>query len=376
MSEQHKKIRIGILGASGYTGAELLRLLVRHPAAEIAFLTAERHAGAPIESTFPHLFGHGLPVPVSVDDIEWAGAEVDLVFCALPHGTTQEIIKGLLHATGHTALDEMIVERREDLIAAMPGQVRVVDLSADFRLDNVDTYAEWYGHPHYAPELQPMAVYGLPELYRDKIRTARLVANPGCYPTAALLALVPPVESGMIERDDIIIDAKSGLTGAGRALKETSLFAEVAEGVHAYGVASHRHGPEIDQELSKAAGRPLVVNFTPHLMPMNRGELITAYVRLTGGASADDLRAALAERYAEEPFVTVAPAGMSPATRHVRGSNHCVIGVFADRIEGRAIVLSAIDNLTKGSSGEAIQNMNIMYGLPETMGLEQAPLFP
>ena len=376
MSEQHKKIRIGILGASGYTGAELLRLLVRHPAAEIAFLTAERHAGAPIESTFPHLFGHDLPVPVSVDDIEWAGAEIDLVFCALPHGTTQEIIKGLLHATGHTALDEMIVERREDLIAAMPGKVRVVDLSADFRLDNVDTYAEWYGHPHYAPELQPMAVYGLPELYRDRIRTARLVANPGCYPTAALLALVPPVESGMIERDDIIIDAKSGVTGAGRALKETSLFAEVAEGAHAYGVASHRHGPEIDQELSKAAGRPLVVNFTPHLMPMNRGELITAYVRLTGGASADDLRAALAERYAEEPFVTVAPAGMSPATRHVRGSNHCVIGVFADRIEGRAIVLSAIDNLTKGSSGEAIQNMNIMYGLPETMGLEQAPLFP
>ena len=376
MSEQHKKIRIGILGASGYTGAELLRLLVRHPAAEIAFLTAERHAGEPMETVFPHLFGNGLPIPVSVDEIEWAGAEVDLVFCALPHGTTQEIIKGLLHATGHNAIDEMIVERREDLIAAMPGDVRVVDLSADFRLENVDTYAEWYGHPHYAPELQPTAVYGLPELNREKIRTARLVANPGCYPTAALLALVPPVESGLIDPDDIIIDAKSGVTGAGRAPKEATLFAEVAEGVHAYNVAGHRHGPEIDQELGKALGRPVVVNFTPHLMPMNRGELITAYVKLTGGTSADDLRAALAERYADEPFVTVAPAGVSPATRHVRGSNHCVIGVFADRIQNRAIVLSAIDNLTKGSSGEAIQNMNLMFGLPETMGLEQAPLFP
>ena len=317
-----------------------------------------------------------MPAMIRIDDVEWAGAEIDLVFCALPHGTTQEIIKGLLHATGHSAVDEMIVERREDIIGAIPSAVRVVDLSADFRFDDVAVYAEWYGHDHYAPELQPEAVYGLTEFYRDLVADARLVANPGCYPTAALIALVPLVKAGQIDADDIVINALSGVTGAGRAVKQTSLFAEVAEGVHPYAVAAHRHGPEIDQEISKAAGRPVITSFTPHLIPMNRGELITAYVRLATGVSADDLRATLVERYDTEPFAIVAPAGVAPATRHVRGANHCLIGVFADRIPGRAIVVAAIDNLVKGSSGAAVQNMNVMFGLPEVTALQQAPLFP
>ena len=376
MSDASQKIRIGVLGASGYTGAELLRLLVRHPNAEIAFLTAERHAGQRIGAVFPHLGGLGLPVLIAIDEVEWAGVDVDLVFCALPHGTTQEIVKGLMHATGRSEIDELIVETQEDRIAAIPGQVRVIDLSADFRLADVDVYAEWYGHGHLAPELQAEAVYGLTEFNRDAIAAARLVANPGCYPTAALLALTPLVQAGLVDADDIVIDAKSGISGAGRALKETSLYAEVAEGIHAYGVAHHRHGPEIDQALAKAAGRPLVCNFTPHLMPMNRGELITAYLRLAAGASAEGARQALADRYAAEPFVQVVAADVSPATRHVRGSNQCRIAVFADRIPGRVIVISVIDNLVKGAAGQAIQNMNVMFGLAETLGLEQVPLNP
>jgi len=252
----------------------------------------------------------------------------------------------------------------------------VVDLSADFRLADVETYATWYGHAHRAPELQKEAVYGLTELARDAVARARLVANPGCYPTSAQLPLVPLLEAGKIEGEDIIIDAKSGVTGAGRDAKQQNLFAEVAEGVHAYGIASHRHAPEIEQGLSDAAGRPITVNFTPHLMPMSRGILSSIYVRLADGASADDLRETLAKRYAGEAFVRVLPAGQSPATRHVRGSNHCLIGVFADRVRGRAILVSVIDNLVKGASGQAVQNMNLMAGWAETTGLEQQPMFP
>lgn len=344
------RLRVAILGASGYTGADLSRLLARHPASEVSVLTADRHAGKPIESVFPHLAGLGLPTMIKVDDAHWDN--VDAVFCALPHGTTQEIV------------------------AALPRHLKVVDLSADFRLRNAATYADWYGHEHLAPELQPEAVYGLPEWYRDDIRQARLVANPGCYPTAALLALLPLVAGRLIDTESIVIDAKSGVSGAGRGLKEANLFCEAAESVHAYGVGHHRHMPEIEQELTAAAGRAVAVSFTPHLVPMNRGELITAYVRLADGGSADGLRAALAEQYRDEPFVRVVPPGVSPATSHVRGSNLCLIGVFADRRPGHAIVLSAIDNLVRGSSGEAIQNLNLMAGLPETTGLEQVALFP
>jgi N-acetyl-gamma-glutamyl-phosphate reductase len=344
------KLRIAILGASGYTGGELLRLLVRHPAAEVAALTAERHAGETIDTVFPHLAGLGLPRLRHLDAVDFR--PIDVVFCALPHGKSQGIVSKL------------------------PGHMKIIDLAADFRLADAAIYARTYGQPHAAADLQREAVYGLTELARDQVRRARLIACPGCYPTAANLPLVPLVAERQIRLDDIIIDAKSGVSGAGRGLKETSLFAEVAEGVHAYGVANHRHTPEIEQELSRAAGQPIAVNFTPHLLPINRGILASIYVRLEPGATADDLRATLAERYRDEPFVAVTPKGVAPATRHVRGSNHCLIGVFADRIEGRAILISAIDNLVKGASGQAVQNMNVAAGLAETMGLDQPPLFP
>lgn len=345
-----QSVRIAILGASGYTGAELVRLLARHPAARIVALTADRKAGQPLASVFPHLATLDLPDMVTVEQVDWSA--VDVVFCGLPHGTTQEII------------------------AALPRHLKVIDLSADFRLRDLDSYAQWYGHVHKAPELQGEAVYGLTELAREQVRSTRLVANPGCYPTSAQLPLIPLIEQGLIAADDIIIDAKSGASGAGRAAKEASLFCEVAEGIHPYGIASHRHAPEIEQGLSAAAGKPVIVNFTPHLMPMSRGILSTIYVRTAKGATAADLRAALAARYAAEPFARVLPDGAVPQTRHVRGSNLCLMNVFADRMPGRAIVCSVIDNLVKGASGQAIQNMNVMLGLDETSGLEQQPLFP
>ena len=376
MSHEGKKIRVGILGASGYTGAELIRLLINHPDVEIVLLTADRHAGKPISAVFPHLFGLDLPNLIKINEVEWASLEIDFIFCALPHGTTQEIVAGLLHHTGHDIVDELIEDRRDDSIASIPDGVRVIDLSADFRIEDGDTYAEWYGHLHRAPQLQAQAVYGLTEFARDDIAQARLVACPGCYPASALLPLVPLIGAGQIDPDDIIIDSKSGVTGAGRAAKESGLYGEVSEGIHAYGVGGHRHSPEIEQELARVAGREIKVNFTPHLVPMNRGILSTIYVRLSGGVTAADLRDTLVARYSDEPFVGVVPDGMAPATRHVRGSNHSLLGVFEDRVKGRAIVLSVLDNLVKGASGQAVQNMNVMCQLPETRSLEQRPLFP
>ena len=376
MSHEGKKIRVGILGASGYTGAELIRLLINHPDVEIVLLTADRHAGKPISAVFPHLFGLDLPNLIKINEVEWASLEIDFIFCALPHGTTQEIVAGLLHHTGHDIVDELIEDRRDDSIASIPDGVRVIDLSADFRIEDGDTYAEWYGHLHRAPQLQAQAVYGLTEFARDDIAQARLVACPGCYPASALLPLVPLIGAGQIDPDDIIIDSKSGVTGAGRAAKESGLYGEVSEGIHAYGVGGHRHSPEIEQELARVAGRAIKVNFTPHLVPMNRGILSTIYVRLSGGVTAADLRDTLVARYSDEPFVGVVPDGMAPATRHVRGSNHSLLGVFEDRVKGRAIVLSVLDNLVKGASGQAVQNMNVMCQLPETRSLEQRPLFP
>ena len=344
-----------MLGASGYTGAELLRLLLRHPYVEIVLLTADRRAGQEMRNVFPQFSPYHLPKLQGLEGIEWKALSLDLAFCALPHGTTQKVIKALLEAAPRT---------------------RVVDLSADFRLSDVAAYARWYGHAHHAPELQKEAVYGLVEHYRDEIRTARLVANPGCYTTCAQLALIPLLRGHAIDPDEIVIDAKSGMTGAGRGPKEEMLFSEVAEGIHAYGVGQHRHMAELDQEFSRAAGRDVVVTFTPHLMPMNRGILETIYVRLAGGATVGDLRAVLERAYRGEPFVRVLPDGALPATRHVRGTNLCLIGLNRDRVENRAILVSAIDNLVKGASGQAIQNMNAMLGLPETTALDHRALFP
>jgi N-acetyl-gamma-glutamyl-phosphate reductase len=349
------KAKIGVLGASGYTGSELVRLLLRHPRAEIELLTADRRAGQEMRAVFPQFSPFKLPKLVSIEDTDWKKAALDLAFCALPHATTQKVLS--------------------DLLTKAP-KTRVVDLSADFRLHDTAAYARWYGHEHHAPKLQREAVYGLVEVHRSAIRRARLVANPGCYTSCAQLPLTPLIRAKAIVLDGIVIDAKSGMTGAGRAAKEEMLFSEVSEGFHAYGVGHHRHMAELDQEFSLAAGREVVVTFTPHLVPMNRGILSTIYVRTVRGKSVEDLHAILLKCYAKEPFVHVLPFGQVPHTRHIRGSNMTFIGVAKDRVPGRAIVIAALDNLVKGASGQAVQNMNLMLGYPETMGLEQVALFP
>ena len=348
------KVKVGVLGASGYTGSELLRLLLRHPNAEIALLTADRRAGQEMAAVFPQFSPYVLPKLVSIDAVDWVGAGLDVIFCALPHATTQKVIK--------------------QIFAVVPA-AKVVDLSADFRLADVASYARWYGHEHHAPELQRQAIYGLVEIYRDEIKRAHLIANPGCYTTCAQLPLIPLLRAKAIDPDEVVIDAKSGMTGAGRSAKEEMLFSEVSEGIHAYGVGHHRHMAELDQEFSKAAGRAVTVSFTPHLMPMNRGILSTIYVR-SAGSSPEELHATLLKFYANEPFVHVLPFGQMPQTRHVRGSNMTFLGVARDRVAGRAIIGSALDNLVKGASGQAVQNMNVVLGLPETTGLEQVALFP
>ncbi|MGB0084910.1 MAG: N-acetyl-gamma-glutamyl-phosphate reductase [Rhodomicrobiaceae bacterium] len=343
-------IRVGVLGASGYTGADLIRLAACHPSMEIGVLAASSHAGKPLAEVFPHFAFIEAPRLVKAENADWSGC--DVVFSGLPHGTAQDLIKDL------------------------PDDLKIIDMSADFRLRNTAIYAKTYGREHAASHLLAKAVYGLTEHYAEEIAGARLVACPGCYPTAALLALLPVVANRLIDAGDIIIDAKSGVSGAGRGLKQNILFSEAGEGLSPYSIASHRHAPEIEQEIGKVAGREITINFTPHLVPMSRGELVTCYVRLAGGAKADDLREALSFAYQARPFVKVADKGVIPATQHVRGSNFCQIGIFADRIPGRAIVISAIDNLVKGSAGQAIQNFNLMFGLPETTGLLQLPLFP
>jgi N-acetyl-gamma-glutamyl-phosphate reductase len=346
-------IRIAVLGASGYTGSELVRLLVRHPAAELVALTADSKAGRPIAEVYPQFAHLTLPTLTRIEDLD--PATVDVVFCALPHATTQVVLKDL-------------IGRRGDL--------KVVDLSADFRLADPEAYAKWYGHAHQALDLQGEAVYGLSEVHRERVKGARLVANPGCFTTTSLLPTIPLLKAGAIDPDEIVVDAKTGMSGAGRAAKEGMLFSEVAEGMHAYGVANHRHTAELDQEMSLAAGRQVVPTFTPHLSPMIRGIYATIYVRGAGGAGGADFHRILSDAYAHEPFVTVLPLGQVPQSRHVKGSNNVQIGVVPDRVTGRAIVLSTLDNLVKGASGQAIQNMNLVCGLAETTGLEQVALFP
>ncbi|MGA2565378.1 MAG: N-acetyl-gamma-glutamyl-phosphate reductase [Pseudolabrys sp.] len=349
------KAKIGVLGASGYTGSELVRMLLRHPRSDIVLLTAERSAGKAMRDVFPQFSPFDLPKLVAIDGLDWSKAGLDVAFCALPHATTQKVVM--------------------ELLARAPA-TKVIDLSADFRLSDHTAYARWYGHEHQAPQLQTEAVYGLTEIHRREIKKARLIANPGCYTTCAQLPLIPLIKAKAIELDEIVVDAKSGMTGAGRAAKEAMLFSEVSEGFHAYGVGHHRHMAELDQEFSLAAGRAVIVTFTPHLVPMNRGILSTIYVRGKRGRTPEDLHAILLKFYAKEPFVHVLPFGETPQTRHVRGSNMTFIGVAKDRTAGRAIVVSTLDNLVKGASGQAIQNMNLVMGYPETMGLEQVALFP
>ena len=338
---------IAILGASGYTGAELVRLIATHPQMRVAALSADRKAGMTMAEVFPFLRHLDLPVLTKIEEIDFA--KIDLCFCALPHGTTQAVI------------------------AALPRDLKIVDLSADFRLRDAAAYAKWYGQPHTQPQLQAEAVYGLTEFYRNEIAGARLVAGTGCNAATGQFALRPLIAAGVIDLDSILIDLKAGVSGAGRSPKETLLHAELSGGTHTYSAGGkHRHLGEFDQEFSKIAGRAVQVQFTPHLLPMNRGILATVYVKGDPAVVHQTLGAA----YAAEPFLHVLPFGALPSTRDVAGSNFCHIGVIGDRLPGRAVVVAVLDNLNKGSSGQAVQNANLMLGLPETMGLMLAPIFP
>ena len=338
---------IAILGASGYTGAELVRLIAGHPGMQIVALSADRKAGMAMADVFPFLRHLDLPELVRIDQIDFSA--VDLCFCALPHATTQVVV------------------------ASLPKDLKIVDLSADFRLRDLSEYEKWYGQPHAAPDLQREAVYGLTEFYRTQIAAARLVAGTGCNAAAGQFALRPLIAAGVIDLDNILIDLKAGVSGAGRSLKENLLHAELSGGTHSYSAGGkHRHLGEFDQEFSAIAGRPVHIQFTPHLLPMNRGILATTYVQ----GDANLIHQTLQTAYRDEPFIRVLPFGTLPSTRDIGGSNFCHLGVIGDRIAGRAVVISVIDNLTKGSSGQAIQNANLMLGLPETMGLLGAPLFP
>ncbi|WP_420392049.1 N-acetyl-gamma-glutamyl-phosphate reductase [Acuticoccus sp.] len=338
-----------VYGASGYTGAELVRLLLRHGEVRIAALSADSNAGRRMGELFGQFGGLDLPMLSTITQVDLS--EVDVLFCALPHGTTQTAIA--------------------DALRAKP-TLKVVDLSADFRLTDPAAYARWYGHEHLAPQLQDEAVYGLTEVHRDAIRGTRLVANPGCHTTTALLPLIPLVAADAIDTDTIVVTSATGMSGAGRGAKVGMLFSEVSEGYHAYGVANHRHTSELDQELSRAAGREVLVTFTPHLVPMNRG----IYATITAHGDAARMHAILSEHYADEPFVTVLRFGEVPQSRHVRGSNTTHVGVVADRVPGKALIFSTLDNLVKGASGQAVQNMNLVFGLDEGTGLRQLALFP
>ncbi len=339
-----------ILGVTGYTGAEAVRLLAGHPNIKIKAVTGHSRAGQPLSGLYPNFAELGLPDVVTIDQVDWD--DIDVAFACLPHGASQETIG--------TLFDKVET---------------VIDLSADFRLKDPKLYEETYGRSHDFPELLGDAVYGLTEFSRDVLPDARLVACPGCYPTCSLLSLIPAFDAEMVEAD-VIIDAKSGVTGAGRKAIDSLIYSEVADGAHAYGVGVHRHAPEIDQYLSRVSGEDVRVTFTPHLIPMNRGMITTSYVTLRKGYSVEDLRQVYVDRYLEEPFVSVLTDGAIPHTRHVRGSNMARIAIFTDRVPGRAIIISVIDNLTKGSSGQAIQNYNLTQGWDETLGLTGTALFP
>ena len=341
--------KIGIVGGTGYTGVELLRLLASHAEAEVVTITSRAESGRRVDALFPNLRGH---YDLAFSEPEVANlAACDVVFFATPHNVAMNLVPALLDAGA-----------------------RVIDLSADYRLRDAATWSQWYGEPHASPELLPEAVYGLPELRRDAIREARLVACPGCYPTSVQLGFIPLLEAGVVDLDHLIASSASGVSGAGRQAKVDNLLSEVSDSFKAYGVAGHRHLPEIEQGLGDIAGAPVQLTFVPHLLPMIRGIHSTLYARLTDPVS--DLQALYESRYAHEPFVDVLPHGQYPQTRTVRGSNRCQISVEQPQGRDTAVVMATEDNLVKGASGQAIQNMNLMLGLPETMGLQQVGLLP
>jgi len=351
-SDLKKKLRVAIVGASGYTGVELLRIMKLHPAVEVTVVTSRQNQGTPVEELFPSLHGYA-DLKFTAPDVGEICQSAEIVFTAVPHQTAMAVVPGFLEAG-----------------------LKVIDLSADFRIREQAVYEKWY-QEHSAPELLNEAVYGLPELYREKIADTRLAANPGCYPTSTILPLAPLLNKGMVLPENIIVDSKSGTSGAGRGAAVATLFCEVNEGFKAYKVGNHRHTPEIEQELSAAAGRGIRINFTPHLVPMNRGILSTIYCRLSDPVTTTEtVQRALEEFYENAPFVRILPSGQFPNVSSVRGSNYCDIGVSADSRTGTLILVSVIDNLVKGASGQAVQNMNIMCGLPQTTALETGALFP
>lgn len=345
-------IKAGIIGATGYAGEELVRILLRHPDVEIVWYGSRSYVDQPYADVYRNFFKL-VEADCFDDDLPQLAKEADVIFTATPQGYLASVMT-------------------EELL----DQVKFIDLSADYRLKDVQVYEQWYKIEHKSPQFLEEAVYGLCEIHREDIKKARLVANPGCYTTCSILTAWPLVKEGLIDADTLIIDAKSGVSGAGRSAKTANLFSEVNESIKAYGVTTHRHTPEIEEQLSLAAGRPLVLNFTPHLVPMNRGILVTAYASLKEGVTEQDLRDALEKQYQNEPFIRILPKGVCPETRWVEGSNYVDINVLVDKRTNRAILMGAIDNLVKGAAGQAVQNMNLMFGLSETAGLDLVPLFP
>ena len=342
-------LKVGIVGGTGYTGVELLRLLATHPHAEVVSITSRAEAGRRVSELYGSLRGH-VELAFSEPDLDQL-ARCDLVFFATPNGTAMKMVPELLDAG-----------------------TRVIDLAADFRLKDAALWEQWYGMPHACTEVLEQAVYGLPEVNRAQIRDARLVANPGCYPTAAALGFLPLVEGGLVDAGSLVADCKSGVSGAGRGANAALLMGEVGESFKAYSAPGHRHLPEIRQTLSWVSREPVGLTFVPHLVPMVRGIHATLYGRLT--ADPGDLQALFERRYADEPFVDVMPPGSHPETRSVRGSNHCRIAVHRPQDADTVVVLSVIDNLTKGAAGQALQNMNLMFGLDERAGLQHVALLP
>ena len=336
-------MKVSIIGATGYTGAELVRILLRHPEVEITRITSETFAGMKISDIYPFLRTDLVCRKLNIDEIS---SNSSFVFTALPHKASMEIV-GKLYSRGK----------------------KIVDLSADFRLNDPLVYEKWYGVPHNKRELLREAVYGLPELYREKIKNARLVANPGCYPTSVILALAPLLRKALIEENSIIVDAKSGVTGAGRKLSLATHFPEINENFYPYQVEGHRHLPEMEQELSKIAGERVKITFIPHLVPINRGLLSTCYASLKSSLSSEDVLKVYEDFYKGEPFVEILPKGKFPQTKEIVNSNRCRMGITVNERTGRIVVVSAIDNLSKGASGQAVQNMNIMCGFREDAGL-------
>lgn len=344
-----KILKIGIVGATGYTGSELVRLLHNHPLAEVAAIASHSQVGVSFSTIHPSFLGIEDRMLESMDVLK--DRDLDLIFLALPHRVSMQVVADL----------------------GLDGP-KIIDLSGDFRLHSADVYQKWYGTEHVAAELLSQAVFGLPELHREQIRTAKLVANPGCYPTASILTLYPLLKQGLVRIRGLIVDAKSGVTGAGAKAKESTHFPSVFGDFSAYSLLSHRHTPEIEQELSGAAGEEVQLLFTPHLLPIDRGILVTAYAEPVEGVTHDQVIEAYQQAWGDEPFVRL--LDHSPSVKAVRGSNFCDVHTTLDPRTGRILALGAIDNLVKGAAGQAIQNMNLMFGLDETLGLTQGPINP